>query len=212
MSLEIDSFINKLTADLKRSLPGAIAHEPLRAVPTGDLRPNFAHKTPPKPGSVLILLYEENGRLYFPLTQRADYVGAHGGQVSLPGGKTEGDETIIQTALREANEEIGIDPTKVDVIGMLSQFFVIPSNFMVTPVVGFYRSKPEFIPDPVEVVKTLKGSVDELIKDDAVHIGDIVAAKIYKMHAPHFLIDDHIVWGATAMMLNEFRVIVRGMK
>jgi 8-oxo-dGTP pyrophosphatase MutT (NUDIX family) len=211
MPLDIDNLLLKISARLKEPLPGSIAHEPLRAVPTGDVRPNFEHKTPPKPGSVLILLFEEQGYLYFPLTQRADYVGAHGGQISLPGGKAEEGETPIQTALREAQEEIGIDPSKVEIMGTLSQFFVIPSNFMVTPVVGFYRTTPIFTPDPIEVVKILKGNVDELVRDDAVHAGEIIAARIYKMNAPHFLIDGHIVWGATAMMLNELRIILREM-
>ncbi|NOT76511.1 MAG: CoA pyrophosphatase [Cyclobacteriaceae bacterium] len=181
----------------------------MRAVSLGDVRPNFTHKLPPKPGAVLILLYEENGKLYFPLTKRAEYAGTHSGQISLPGGKAEGDETSEQTAFREAQEEIGIDPTKVELIGMLSQFFVIPSNFIVTPVIGFYRSDPKFVPDPFEVAGILKGSVDELIKDNAVLTKEILVAKTFRMEAPHFLVEDEIVWGATAMMLSEFRSVLR---
>lgn len=209
MPLDTAKFIKRLSERLKGPLPGAAAHEPLRATPVGETRPVFSHKVPARPGSVLILIYEEGGELYFPLTQRADYIGAHGGQVSFPGGKAEANETAVQTAFREANEEIGIVTSNVELIGTLSRFFVIPSNFMVTPVIGFYQSRPDFIPDPVEVAGILKGSVKDLVRDDAVHVSEIIAARIYKMHAPHFLIDGHIVWGATAMMLNEFRVILR---
>jgi 8-oxo-dGTP pyrophosphatase MutT (NUDIX family) len=72
----------------------------MRATPIGDLLPDFKHALPPKPGSVLILLYEENGLIRFPLIKRPTYSGAHSGQVSLPGGKAESGETFVETALR----------------------------------------------------------------------------------------------------------------
>lgn len=97
-------------------------------------------------------------------------------------------------------------------IGSLSNFFVIPSNFMVTPVVGILRSKPLFVPDPVEVVRVLEGTVSELLKENAVAVKEITAARVYRLHAPHFLIEDEVVWGATAMILNELRVVVGDLK
>ena len=209
MPVDFDSFIEKLRARLKGPLPGSAAHEPLRAVSTGGVRPSFDHKVPPKPGSVLVLLYPDGDQIKFPLTQRAEYTGAHSGQVSFPGGKAEPGENVVQTALREAEEEIGIPASNVTVIGCLSEFFVIPSNFMVTPVVGFLQAKPLFIPDPIEVVKVLEGSVEGLIREDAIHVKEILAARVYQLRAPHFLIDHEIVWGATAMMLNEFRTVLR---
>lgn len=197
---------------MKGPLPGALAHEPLRATPIGELRPNFEHRTPPKPGSVLILLYPDRGEIKFPLTKRPEYLGAHSGQVSFPGGKAEPGETVVETALREGEEEIGIRSSDIEVIGQLSEFFVIPSNFLVTPVVGIQRSRPVFSPDPIEVVRVLEGTIGNIIRDDAVAVRDITAARIYNLRAPHFLIDDEIVWGATAMMLNELREVVRGMR
>ncbi len=209
MSLVFNELIERLRHRLQQPLPGASAHEPLRAEPMGAIRPKFEHKSPPKPGAVLILLYPEGGLIKFPLTKRPDYVGTHGGQISFPGGKAEENETSEQTAIREGEEEIGIRPANLEVIGKLSEFFVIPSNFLVTPVVAYQKSKTTFSPDPVEVVKVLEGSLDELIKDDAVRIKEILVARMYPMMAPHFLIDNEIVWGATAMMLNEFRTILR---
>jgi len=207
--MQVDVLISKLSDRLKKSLPGSVAHEPMRATSIGELRPDFTHKLPPKPGAVLILLYKENGDLRFPLTQRAEYVGTHSGQISLPGGKAEKGETAVQTALREANEEIGVDPLDVEVLGTLSDFFVMPSNFTVTPVVGFYRGQSRFKPDPLEVAKILNGSIKELIKNDAIQVKEILAAGMFKMNAPHFMIDGQVVWGATAMMLNELRLILR---
>ena len=198
-----------LSDRLKNPLPGSAAHEPLRAVPSGLIKPRFEHRSPPKPGSVLILLYEEKGKVMFPLTKRPEYMGTHGGQISLPGGKTEGAETRIETALREAEEEIGISASKVNVLGSLTEFFVIPSNFLITPIIGYLNEAPDFKPDSKEVKKIIYTSVDDLLRDDAVHTKEIMAANMFPMSAPHFEIENEIVWGATAMMLNEFRMILK---
>jgi 8-oxo-dGTP pyrophosphatase MutT (NUDIX family) len=199
---------SKLAARLMQPLPGSIAHEPIRAMPVGNVFPNFEHKLPPKPGSVLILLYEEDGIIKFPLTKRQEYAGAHSGQISFPGGKAEPDEDIIQTALREAHEEIGVDLNAVEVLGRLSDFFVIPSNFLVVPVVAITTQKV-FIPDPFEVARILSGNIFDLIHNDAIKQKEILAAGKYAMMAPHFEIEGEVVWGATAMMLNEFRLILK---
>ncbi len=200
--------VTQIEKQLTKPLPGSSAHEPLRATPTGLIKPKFEHTLPPKPGSVMILLYLDGGQLKFPLTKRPEYLGAHGGQVSLPGGKAEQNENEIETALRETEEEIGVDRNTVRVLGKLSNFFVIPSNFMVTPVVGFINERPTFKAQEAEVVRIIEGSVADLIKPDAIRLKEIVAAKLYPMLAPHFEVEGEVVWGATAMMLNEFRVVV----
>jgi 8-oxo-dGTP pyrophosphatase MutT (NUDIX family) len=210
--MNLSDLATHLKERLQLPLPGSEAHEPMRATPVGELRPKFEHKIPPKPGSVMILLYEESGQIKFPLTKRHDYNGTHAGQVSLPGGKTEPGEDFIQTALRECEEEIGVSSNEVKVIGRLSNFFVIPSNFMITPVIGFVEFKPRYIPQESEVVKIIEGNLVELIREDAIQLKEILAAKTYRLMAPHFLIENEIVWGATAMMLNELRVIVQRLK
>jgi 8-oxo-dGTP pyrophosphatase MutT (NUDIX family) len=158
---------------------------------------------------VMILLYEEKGKIKFPLIKRPEYLGAHSGQISFPGGKAEEGEDSIQTALRECEEEVGIERNQVIVIGKLSDFFVMPSNFMVTPVIGFLETNPTFKPDAREVARIIETDLDDIIADNAMKQKEILAAGKFKMHAPHFEIDNEIVWGATAMMLNEFRIIVR---
>ena len=203
------SLVANLIQRLKFELPSALAHDPLRAIPVGPNVPKFKTSVPPRPGSVLILLYEENGEIKFPLIKRPDYIGAHGGQVSLPGGKTEPGEDSIQTALRETKEEIGIPGEQINVLGRLTEFHVIPSNYMITPVVASLTGEPVFIPDPYEVSKIIHGTIRNLIKDDAVITKEILAGETYRMQAPHFEIEGEIVWGATAMMLNELRLILR---
>lgn len=197
-----------LTKRLQEPLPGALAHEPLRARPSGSIIPDFTHKLPPKPGSVLILLYEEAGIIKFPLIKRPQYLGAHSGQVSLPGGKAEAGETVIETALREGEEEIGVRASAVNVLGTLSEFFVMPSNFMVTPVIAFAEGLPHFKGDQHEVERILQAHMQDLLKPDAIHEKEILAAGRFQMLAPHFEIENEIVWGATAMMINELRTIL----
>jgi 8-oxo-dGTP pyrophosphatase MutT (NUDIX family) len=207
--MDLGHFSDKLNKRLVENLPGPLAHEPLRAKPVGNTIPRFEHKLPPKPGSVLILLCPQEDTFIFPLIKRPDYSGLHSGQVSFPGGKAEAGETPVETALREAHEEIGIDPAHVTVAGMLSNFFVVPSNFMVTPVVGITESSVSFRPDQHEVVRILYGKLSDILPDNAVKSKEILVANRYTMLAPHFEIDGEVVWGATAMMLNEFRMVLR---
>jgi 8-oxo-dGTP pyrophosphatase MutT (NUDIX family) len=202
-------FIERLEQRLAQPLPGATAHEVMRATPVGKVLPKFEHKLPPRPGSVLILLYPDQDKIVFPLIQRPEYAGAHSGQVSLPGGKAEPGENTITTALREGEEEIGISAHEVKVIGALSDFFVIPSNFLVTPVIGYVSSAPVLTPDAIEVDRILFGNVPDLIHDEAIKSKEILAAGRFAMQAPYFDVEGQVVWGATAMMLNEFRTVLR---
>jgi 8-oxo-dGTP pyrophosphatase MutT (NUDIX family) len=203
------SFIASLRDRLKQPLPGALAHDLMRATPVGSLRPDFSHKLAPKPGAVLIVLYENEEQICFPLIKRQEYLGAHSGQISLPGGKAEAGEDAIQTALREAEEEIGLDRGAVEVVGKLSDFFVIPSNFLVTPIIAYCQHVPVLNPDPREVNRILTGKLMEIARVDAIRNKEILAAGQFKMMAPHFEIEGEIVWGATAMILNELCYIVR---
>lgn len=207
--MNFESFIGSLELRMGQKLPEPSAHELLRAKPIGHLIPKFEHKLPPKQGSVLILLYEDNGSIKFPLIKRSTYTGAHSGQVSLPGGKVEPDENIFQAALREAEEEIGVRRQDIQVIGKLSDFNVLPSNFLVTPVVASINYVPDFIPDNHEVEKVIQAELAGLLAEGAIQEKEILVAGVYTLMAPHFLIDNEVVWGATAMILNELRVIIK---
>lgn len=142
------------------------------------------------------------------MIRRPEYPGAHGGQVSLPGGKAEPGEDAVDTALREGEEEIGIRRESVRVIGRLSNFHVIPSNYVVTPVVGVLSQRATFVGDPYEVAGIISCRLQDLLHLEAVKEKEILAAGKYNLLAPHFEIEDQVVWGATAMILNEFRTIL----
>lgn len=198
-----------LSLRLASPLPGDQAHSVMRARALGRDFPAFTHKLPPRPGAVLILLYQDGDQIRFPMIRRAEYAGAHSGQVSLPGGKAETGEDAVQTALRETDEEIGVDRSLPRVLGALSEFFVVPSNFLIRPIVAVVDHVPVFRPDSYEVAAVLSADLDSLLHESAILEAEIVAGGSYRMNAPHFMLDGAMVWGATAMILNEFRMVVR---
>ena len=130
--------------------------------------------------------------------------------MALPGGRyEEGDRDQYRTALREANEEIGIDREQVKVIGSLSEFFVAVSNYMVLPVIGKIGFKPQFIPEPREVHDIVTPSIDHLIDPMRLKEKEIVVRNDFKMQCPYFDLEGRTVWGATAMMLSELVAILQ---
>ena len=190
---------------LGQPLPGISAQ--LKMSPQHRRIPEL-EQTPQKAG-VLLLLYPRNDDLTIIFTKRTTYDGPHSGQISLPGGKTETfDSSIIETALREAHEEIGINPSDVEVLGMLTPLIIPVSNFEVAPVVGYMKKPSDFIIDPSEV--------DYLIEVSFSHLVDprIVKQKKMLLHdqmslIPFYLIDDHEIWGATAMIISEFVELIK---
>lgn len=153
---------------------------------------------------VLILFYPDESGAFFPLIKRPEYVGFHSGQVAFPGGKMElSDVDIIQTALREAEEEVGIDRNQVQVLGSLSDLYIPTSNFLVSPVVGFLEKRPEFIPEAKEVSRIIQTEVPLLFNPEIRKRKMLTISKSINLDTPYFDIDGEVVWGATAMILSE---------
>jgi 8-oxo-dGTP pyrophosphatase MutT (NUDIX family) len=162
--------------------------------------------------SVLILLYPYSGEneISIVLIQRPIYEGVHGGQISLPGGRfEEHDYDLKATALREAKEEIGIDPEKIITIGVLSELYIPPSNYLVLPVVGYALERPLFKPDPQEVAGIIETKLNDLVNDDNILTKEIYVRPGLSVFGPCFEIDNHTIWGATAMILSEFKEILK---
>jgi 8-oxo-dGTP pyrophosphatase MutT (NUDIX family) len=141
--------------------------------------------------------------------QRPDYNGVHSGQISFPGGKKEPeDEDLIQTALREAFEETGVNPAKTEIIGRLTPLFIPVSNTIVYPVIGWTDEKPIFNQKSEEVLflidADLKRFLDaSIVKTKPVEIrGEMLGVK-------YFDYEENTIWGATAMIINELLVIIR---
>jgi 8-oxo-dGTP pyrophosphatase MutT (NUDIX family) len=162
--------------------------------------------------SVLILVYPDfdEKEPCIVLIQRPDYDGVHGGQISLPGGKfEEHDGSLAETAIRESEEEIGIDGQTVKIIGQLSELYIPPSNYIVFPFVGFTSSHPVFIPDQQEVVDIIEIRLKDLSNENNVKYRDIFIRDGLIVHAPCFDLAGKTVWGATAMILSEFKEILK---
>jgi 8-oxo-dGTP pyrophosphatase MutT (NUDIX family) len=147
--------------------------------------------------------------LHLVLTRRPEYPGAHSGQISLPGGRREAGESLQTTALREANEEIGLIPTSVEVIGELSPLYTPPSNFCIYPFIAFSATRPTFQPDAKEVAELIELPLT-LLFSPTIYKEEIWYFPDYgERRVPFFDIFGHQVWGATAMILNEFLTLLR---
>jgi 8-oxo-dGTP pyrophosphatase MutT (NUDIX family) len=207
--------MNQLFFDLKHKLseklPGSEAQYQLAPlIRKEQVRQAFEQKLVPKESAVLILLYPKNDRWHLVFTQRHSYKGVHSGQVSFPGGKYEkSDPTIESTALREAQEEIGIHAEDVRIIGKLTNLYVPPSNFNINPFVGYVDYQPEFVPQISEVKEIIECSIDSLLVKNIIKQKVIAMANGLKIDTPYFDINGKVVWGATAMILNEFVAVVK---
>lgn len=168
-----------------------------------DFRGSFSHPAEPLDAGVMILLYTFRDAVYLVLIKRNEYDGHHSGQVSFPGGAFEpGDHTIIQTALRETREELGIDE-EIEILGTLTRLHIPVSNFLVHPVVGWAHSRPRFQPDRSEVQYLIETKVGALLDPDS-RDAETIFRHGMEIVTPFYKIGKEKVWGATAMILSEF--------
>ena len=151
----------------------------------------------------LVLLYPGEVTVALPLTVRSSGLARHAGQISLPGGATDPGETLAQAALREASEEIGVDPAAVEVLGELTPVHVLVSGFTLHPIVGVMRERPTFVAAPGEVEEILEVSLDDLRDASRIRRGTRIREGM-AVEYPYFDLLGHQVWGATAMVLGEF--------
>lgn len=171
-------------------------------------RVNHFKSTPnsPRKAAVLILLYPIQNISHFALIQRPNYEGKHSGQISFPGGKWEKEDlSLNHTALREAWEETNISEKDVELLGNLSQIYIPPSNFEVTPVLGISENRPLFKPDKREVNEIIEVPLSELLDQSNLKTTELKIENGKRLSTPYFDLRSKIVWGATAMMLNELR-------
>lgn len=166
--------------------------------------------TPTRQSSVLILLYEKENVVYIPLIKRPEYDGVHSGQIGLPGGKSEPEDADdIVTALRETQEEIGIPPEQITILGKLTPVYIAPSRFWVNVVVGFLQGIPEFRPDPYEVASIIEFPLSHVNEPHIIEERKVIRMKEFTMHAPGYVYEEHFIWGATSMMLSELKILLQ---
>jgi len=196
----------RLEHQLKHPLPGVAAQTLLA--------PRFRRDWPPgfdpeqiRIAACLLLLVPIDDRAHIVLTVRADHLGRHGGQVSLPGGVVEAGETFEHAALREAHEEIALEPASVRIIGTLTPIEIPVSGFRLHPAIGVSDAHPLLVPADGEVARILEIPVDDLLRPGSVE-PIAIAREGTELIAPAFAAGGAQIWGATAMVLAEFLTLL----
>jgi 8-oxo-dGTP pyrophosphatase MutT (NUDIX family) len=203
--VKFDDVVRRLTAQLRHPLPGAAAHA-LLAPPTRRRRPEGFDKSYIRNAAGLLLVLPIAGRPYIVLTVRAETLGRHGGQVSLPGGAVEPGETFEEAALREAQEEVALPAAEAQPIGRLTPLDIPVSGFRLHPVVAWIDRRPEFRPADGEVAAVVEVAVEELLNQPLVTVERQRDGR--QITVPALRAGEVHVWGATAMVLAEFLVLL----
>lgn len=164
----------------------------------------------PKKAAVLVIFYPNNsGKLNFLLTLRASYKGVHSAQISFPGGKIDRkDISLKNTALREAHEEVGIIEKDISIFKEMTDVFIPPSNFIVTPFLGLIDYTPKFTKN-YEVEALIEVKLSDLLNDSVISSTKLSTSYAKNIIVPCFKLNNYNVWGATAMMLSEIKELIR---
>ncbi len=160
----------------------------------------------PKKAAVMMLLYPKLKETHLVLIVRTTYPGVHSSQIAFPGGKVEPhDETLMNTALRETEEEIGVHQSKIEIVKSFTEVYIPPSNFLVSPFLGISESELEFSLQEDEVAGIIELSLNDFLDDRNVVMRKLSTSYATNIDVPAFLVKEHVVWGATAMMMSELK-------
>jgi 8-oxo-dGTP pyrophosphatase MutT (NUDIX family) len=193
---------------LQKELPGINSH--IRLLPPGRrLKSHSDERSMVKLSSVLVLIFPVGDKLYTCLTKRPSTMKFHAGQISFPGGKVEKEDISAEmTALREAREEVGIDPSVVEILGKLSDFYLEISQFSIQPFLAWTNQKPEFNLNYHEVEELILFPVSDFVDNENIRemLLQTSTGELMIKYFPH---DGQIIWGATAMILAELLDILK---
>jgi 8-oxo-dGTP pyrophosphatase MutT (NUDIX family) len=164
----------------------------------------------PTPAAVMIILYPDvQGQARLVLMQRSNYQGHHARQISFPGGKKEkSDVGLLEAAIRETEEEIGLDLDKEKVLRALTQLYIPPSNFVVQPYVSLLDETPDFKPN-YEVEKLILPTLTDILNINSIQMRSLTTRGNREIQSPCFILSGEVVWGATAMILSELRTLIK---
>ena len=212
VELNFLEFLENLKTEISDILPGFNAQKSMSPSIREDLIGNANPNSNTRQSAVLILLFIEENQICTIFIKRPVYEGPHSGQVSFPGGKyDETDLTIQQTALRETQEEIGVNSNEINLIGALTPLYIPISNLMVNPFVGFISTTPILHPNLQEVAYTVTVPLDDLLNPQNKSI-KVISSHNRPISAPYYNVSNEMIWGATAMILAEFLEIVKKFK
>ncbi|TSE10502.1 CoA pyrophosphatase [Aquimarina algiphila] len=209
--MTFETFKNLIPKIKKMSVPGESSH----FIMAPDLRIKELNKLKieernPRNAAVMMLFYPKEGITHIVLILRPDYEGVHSGQIALPGGKVEQhDLNYKETALRETQEEVGVNTNTVKVIKTLTKVYIPPSNFWVHPFLGFTENRPDFVAQEEEVAKIIEVPLSKLLDERNVVPQKLSTSYAKNIEVPSFELNGYVVWGATAMMLSELKISIR---
>lgn len=205
------SFLSYLTNALQEDLLGVKAHQ--KMLPPGRrLKTYESELSSVKPSGVLLLLFPEAGNIYLCLIKRPSTMTHHPGQISFPGGKVEKDDASAEmAALREAQEEVGIDPAIVKIIGKLSELYVEVSKFLIHPFIAWADKKPDFIVNKAEVDELILLPLNDLVNNETIMETDMETIT-GRLRVKYYPFNSQIIWGATAMILSELIEILKNIQ
>lgn len=199
--------IEDIRKHLTYRLPGEEAHIPMSPSGRGRSSEAIKHAINYRKSAVAFVIYEKNKVLKGILTERSPYRGMHSGEVCLPGGKMEiSDTDLKQTAIRETVEEIGLKYEGFELLGELTPVFIPVSNFSIQPYVFYYTEPPTFIPNIREVAEIFSFPIHQLFDEKIIKKTRIeISGRRVLDDIPYFEINNKVVWGATALILHEFK-------
>ncbi len=193
---------------LLNELPGISAHS--KMLPPGRRLKQLEHElSSVKLSSVLVLLFPENGKIYTCLTRRPSTMKYHPGQISFPGGKVEKEDASAEmAALREAREEVGIDSSKIEILGKLSDFYLEISRFSIQPFLAWADARPEFTVNTGEVEELILFPVSDFVANEIIQETELQTVTGI-LSVKYFPYEGQVIWGANAMILSELIEIMK---
>ena len=210
--MEFQEFENKIVKITKLELPGEAAQFKMAPMERlAELKRIAIEKETARKAGVLALFYpSEAKQTMLALILRKTYKGVHSAQIGFPGGKYElEDISLKETALRETEEEIGVIRNSVSVLKKLTEIYIPPSNFFVQPYLGITNSTPNFILQEEEVEALVEVPLIHFMDDAIKTYQNLTTSYAKNIEVPAFMLNDHLVWGATAMMLSEVREMLK---
>lgn len=209
--MDFQEFLQYVPKIIEASLPAFDAHVKMAPLDRVESLKNIdIEGKNPRVAAVMMLFYPKNDATHLVLIVRNSYKGVHSAQIAFPGGKYElEDQNFAETALRETHEELGIHPDKIEILKPFTELYIPPSNFMVYPFLGISKEELMFTPQLSEVADIIELPLSLFLDDALVVNTNLSTSYADNISIPAFKIEEHIVWGATAMMLSELKEILK---